>query len=58
LEGEVPQGPQLLQVIPWMERRSTDMLKYKEGLEKVGSALHGLIRAPERTCTSLLASVA
>ena len=33
--GDLPASPQLLQVIPWVERRTPDSLKQKEGMAKV-----------------------
>lgn len=36
ISGELPAGPVVLQVVPWVERRSDDSLKGKEGMAKVG----------------------
>ncbi len=35
VSGRMPKGPAQLQIIPWVERKPGDMLKRKEGSEKV-----------------------
>lgn len=39
IEGKMPKGPVRLQIIPWTQRKGSDMLKNKPASAKVGGAV-------------------
>ncbi|KAG1674729.1 hypothetical protein FOA52_013564 [Chlamydomonas sp. UWO 241] len=47
VKGDLPAGPRHLQIIPWVERRSPDSLKGKEGMVKMKKVYMLGVAAPE-----------
>ncbi|GAX79553.1 hypothetical protein CEUSTIGMA_g6994.t1 [Chlamydomonas eustigma] len=47
VQGDIPAGPRLLQVLPWMERRSPDSLKGKPAVAKMKKVYMVGVASPE-----------